>query len=510
MSPDGEEYPHRWLALIAVSMGVFIAALDVTVVGVIAPSLGREMAATATEIQWVFDAYTVIMAGFVIFGGGLAERFGRKGAVQLGMMLFAVGAAISALAPRIEVVIVGRVVSGLGSAVVFPGCLSITSALFNVKERATAIGIIAAISAAGMVIGPLLGGILIELFGWWSAFFIVVPVAVLSVVAMAIVVPPTRGEGGGKLDWIGAVLSVLALGGIVFAVIEGPTRGWANGLIWGPFVVGVVSAVWFVSRELRVASPLFDLRVFADPRVVVGGLSMAMVYFTFNSSQLLLPQYLVSVLNLSELHVGLIMSPFGVALMLLSPSSGRLVDRYGQRDMLVWALAFMSAGMMVLALLPWWGGVWNVIAGACVYGIGFGLIVAPATAAIMMAIPKEKAGDGSAVNMVSRQVGGAIGVAVTGAVAAWFYHSNVDLRGFQLTAEQTEVIERSLSGVDAVRAQLAPAVVEQVTARADAAMVKGVAIATAMTAGVTAIVAVFAFFLLPGKVTAVRHGASGE
>ena len=489
-------YERRWLALIAVSMGVFLIALDITIVGVTGPMLSKGLGATATEVQWAFDAFTVVLGGFVVLGGGLAERYGRKGFLQVGVLVFAAGAAISGFAPNPGVLIAGRLVSGLGAAFAFPACLSIISALFPPDERHHAIGIFAAISAAGLAGGPFVGGVLIDWLWWGAAFLVVVPVAVLAVVAVAVVVPPSRRLQEGPLDLSGALLSVIGLGGLVFGVIEGPARGWGKAVVLVPFCIGIMCTAIFVGRELRCKAPLFDLRVFKDARVIGGALAMATVYFTFNSSQLLIPQYLGYVVNLPSLQTGLMMSPLGVALITLSPRSGQLVERHGQRAMLVCSLAFMAAGMAVLALLPVWGGVANVLAGICIFGIGFGLIVAPATSVIMVAIPKEKAGDGSAVNMVSRQIGGAVGVALTGSVVAAVYRYGLSLTGFSLTAPQQSAVKNSLSGVIALGDKIDPATAARLDRVADASMVKGLAVAMTLCAIVSGLVAVIAFFAL--------------
>jgi len=269
-----------------------------------------------------------------------------------------------------------------------------------------------------------------------------IPVALVAIVAIAFVVPPSRRPGEDKLDLVGALLSVLGLGGIVFGVIEGPDRGWGQALVLVPFSLGLLCTAGFIFWELQSKTPLFDLRVFKDSRVVGGALAMAVVYFTFQSIQLLLPQYLDYVVNLSSLQIGLTMLPFGLGLALFSPRSAHLVERHGQRKILLISLMFMAIGTAILTLLPIWGGLANVVTGACLYAVGYGSIVAPATAAVMVAIPKEKAGDGSAVNMVSRQVGGAVGVAITGSIASMVYRTGLSLGSFPLDAAEQSRVER--------------------------------------------------------------------
>lgn len=496
MPQGGAPYPRRWPALMVISMGIFLIAFDITIVGIVAPSLTRALGASATDIQWTFDAFTVVMGGFVVLGSGLAERFGRRRFVQIGLLVFAIGSLLAGFAPNVATLIAGRIIAGFGAAVVFPACLSIISVLFPPAEKSRAIAIFASISAAGMACGPVIGGILIEAFWWGAPFVFVVPIALAAMVGLQILVPPSRKAGEEPLDAIGALLSVVGLGGIVFSVIEGPARGWTEPLVVGTLIVGLLATASFIAWELRTPAPLFDLRVFREPAVVGGALAMGTVYFTFNSSQMLLPQYFVDVLNYSSLQAGFLMLPFGAALALLSPRSPALIERFGQRAMLVFSLVSMAAGMGVLALIPIWGGIANVLVGASIFGVGFGLIVAPATSAIMVALPDQKAGDGSAVNMVSRQIGGAIGVAVAGSIAAAVYQSGLNLSEFLLTPEQARAVRLSLSGVVALRDQIDPVMAQRLDAMADASMARGLGVALATSGLVTAAVAVIGFFSL--------------
>ena len=493
---DEEPYSKRWIALPVVSLAVFLIALDVTIVGIAAPAIIKQLGATSSQIQWSFDAYTVTLAGFVVLGGALGDRYGRKGVLQVGGLLFAAGATVSGLSSSVGVFLAGRVVSGFGAALAFPSALSIVSALFPPNERHRAISIVASISAIGLTSGPIVGALLLHRFWFGAAFLIVVPFAVLAVVLVGVLVPPSRRPGTASLDLIGALLSMIGLGGVIFGIIEGPDRGWTNPVVLIAMVVGIAVSVAFVRWELRHENPLFDVRVFENDRVVAGGLCMAMVYFTFTSMQMLFPQYLRYVSGESILWAGLSMAPLGLSLLLLSPYSASLTKRFGQQIMVVFSLLMMAAGMGTLALLDIWGGVTNVIVGFLIYGLGFGLVVSAATSAVMVAIPKEKASDGSAVNLVSRQLGGAIGVAVLGSLASALYRVRLDLSGFQLTAEQRDQITDSLAGVVAIEHELGSKLAGAVDAMADASMVYGLAWAMVSGALVCAVTAALNGYLL--------------
>ncbi len=488
---EGEPYARRWPALGALAIGVLIIAIDVTIVGIAAPSIVSALDATAAEVQWVFDAYTLVLAGCVLVGGGLGERYGRKGAFQSGLVVFAAGALVSAFAADPLVLIAGRVVSGLGAALIFPNSLAMLSTLFGQAERPRAVGIYAGVSALGLSLGPLVGGLLLATFPVGSVFLVNVPVAVAGLVLSAVLVPPSRAAGLPSLDVAGAVLSGVALSGIVYALIEGPEQGWGAWRVLAAAAVGILALVAFVRRSLRVAHPLVDLRVLRLGPVLAGALAMAVVYVTFNGIQLLLPQYLTYVEGLSPVAAGVAMMPAGICLALLSPLSAGFVDRFGLTRMLVTTLTLMTTGLLVLALVAVWGGLVNVELGLVVFGSGFGLVVAPATAAIM-SLPAAQAGDGAAVNMVSRQLGGALGVAVLGSVAVVAYRANLSLEGLGLDPAQTAAVRSSLSGDQALGDGVSAstrAAVDATSASATAVGVQWAMLLAAAVAGAAALAA---------------------
>lgn len=491
--PEGDEpYPRRWWALPAVALCVFTIGIDVSIVGIAGPSITSDLGASASELQWVFDSFTVVMAGFVLIGGGLAERYGRKGILQLGLVVFAIGSLIAAFADEPAVLIAGRAVTGLGAALIFPPALSVLSVLFPEDERPRAVGIWAAVAASGMALGPVVGGLLLGEFWVGSVFLVNIPVCAVAIVFLGVMLPPSRSPEEGPLDLVGAVLSLLALGGVVYAVIEGPSQGWTDATVVTAFVIGVVATVLFVFWELRIEHPLFDIRVLSLRRVVAGALAMAMVYFTVQGIQLLVPQYLEYVEGLSTVTAGLVMLPLGIGMVLLSPRSAKLVERYGQRTMLTTTLGLMATGLTVLALVSVWGGVANVLLGLVIFSTGFGLVVAPATAAIMVALPVAKAGDGASVNLISRQVGGAFGIALIGTVATLVYRQDLSSSDLDLTAAQLDELESSLAGVEEVSGDLSSTASAEVDAAADAAMALGVQWGMLLAAALAAASAVLA------------------
>ncbi len=506
---DDRPYERRWWALPAVALCVFTIGIDVSIVGIAGPSISTELGASAAELQWTFDSFTVVMAGFVLIGSGLAERFGRKGMLQWGLLVFIVGSLIAGFAGEPATLIAGRAVTGLGAALVFPPALSVLSALFPEEERPRAVGIWAAVAASGMALGPLVGGLLLGSFWVGSVFLVNVPVAAIAIVYLGVVLPPSRGTATGPLDGVGAILSLLGLGGLVYGVIEGPEQGWTDPTVLLAFVVGLAGGTAFVVWELRVDHPLLDLRVLKIARVVTGALAMAMVYLTMQSIQLLVPQYLEFVEGYSTVTAGLVMFPIGLGLAVLSPRSAGLVEQFGQRTMLTTTLGLMATGMALLALVSVWGGVVNVLVGLLVFAVGFGMVVAPATSAIMVALPVAKAGDGASVNLVSRQVGGAIGIALIGTVATIAYRADLSLSGLGLDDAQEAQVESSLSGVETLSGELPASTVSAVDAAADAAMTVGVQWGMTVAAALAGVSALLAHrFEVPGAAPEAAGAAS--
>jgi EmrB/QacA subfamily drug resistance transporter len=496
-------YPSRWLALLVISLAIMLIGVDVSITGVAAPSMSSELHATIADIQWVFDGFTLALGGFVLLGGGLADRFGRKGIFQLGMVVFALGSLVAAFATTPNIVIGGRVITGLGAALVMPAALAMVGVIFPPDERPTAIGIWAAVASIGIALGPVIGGVLLQQFWFGSVFLINVPVCMIGIIGAALFVPTSRRPGEVPLDIWGAVLSVVALTGVVGGIIEAPNRGFTDPIVIGALVLGGLAAVVFVRWELQNDQGLFDVRVFRISRVVAGALAVFIVYVTFNgTTELLIPQYLEYVEGYDDLVTGLLMLPVGVVFGLASAVSARMTRRYGERRIFLFALTLMVAGLGLYSLLALWGGYANVLVGTIVFFIGVGTLVAPATATIMDALPIEKAGDGSATNQLARQVGGALGVAISGSIYAVIYSRRLAQADLPLSPQQLMTAQSSVSGALDVASQLPQDVGNALaTAAADATAI-GMSWAFLISA-----VATFAVLVIAGRVLRRRSVA---
>jgi EmrB/QacA subfamily drug resistance transporter len=419
----------RWRGLGVICVAMFISAMDMTIVNVALPDMSNDLDAGIGELQWVLDAFLVSLAGLLLAGSGLADRFGRRRVFLSGFVGFAAASVLTAASQSVGEVIAARVLMGVAAACVLPPALSLLSVLFPPELRPKALGIWSAVAGLGLALGPVAGGVLVEVAGWRWVFLVNVPFVLLAAPLGLRWLPESRRPGAPPLDLPGIGLSTLALTGIVFALIEGVDAGWTSPAVLCATAVGVVSGVAFFVVELRRAQPLFDVRVLARPPVAAGGLAILAAYIATLGMLFLLPQYVQYVQDDSALAAGFELAPFGVGLGMLAPLSGRLVARYGPRVVLVAGLLTATAGYLPLLLLSSGSSPALVVVGTGIIGCGMGVTFPPATAVIMNDLGLEQAGDGAAVNQLARQVGGALGVAIVGSVFAAVYAAEVTADG---------------------------------------------------------------------------------
>jgi MFS transporter, DHA2 family, multidrug resistance protein len=446
---------------------MFISAVDMTIVNVALPDIAEDLNAGVGELQWVLDGFLVALAGLLLVGSGLADRFGRKRVFLAGMAGFGAASVLCALAPSPLALIGARVLMGAAAACVLPPALSLIAVMFPPEERAKALGVWAAVAGAGLVAGPVLGGLLVHEVGWEAVFLVNVPVTLVVVPAGLRVLPESTRAGTPPIDRVGVLLSIVSLGGIVFALIEGTNAGWSSPEVIAAGAVGLLAGALFVRAELRRREPLFDVRVLARPRVAAGAVTILSVYIAFLGSMFLLPQYLQYVQDRSVVAAGLVLTPLGVGTAIGARYNARLFAALGARRTLTGGLLAFAASTALFLLLSRTTTVAVVLVGAGLVGLLLSLVVAPATAVIMNDLGEEKAGDGGAVNQLSRQVGGALGVAIVGSVFAGVYRNQIDEKLTELPAEQRERATESIEEARDVLEGVRPALRDHLTARVD-------------------------------------------
>lgn len=490
----------RWLALVVLCLAIFISTVDTTVVNVALPDIAAALGATTAELQWVMDAYTIALAGLILLGGGLADRFGRKRTFCVGLVVFALTSLLATLAASPPALIISRAGMGAAAALIFPPALSLIAVIFPPHERERAVAIWSFIAGLGIALGPVIGGVLIDSFWWGSAFLVNVPVTLVGLGGAIVLLPESRRPGAPSLDVPGALLSVLALTGFVYALIEGTHTGWTAPDIIAAAALGLAAFVGFIRRELRASDPLFDVTVLRDPAVLSGFVTLLCLYIAFLGVEFVVPQYLQSVEGRTALTAGLLLLVIGLfnaPATLLTP---RLVERYGPGPLLICSLAGVSVAALVMSLIGTLSGVVVVVTALVLVGAAMGVGFPPATAVVMNALPVDKAGDGSAVNQLGRQVGAALGIALIGSVLAGVYSANLQPSATaELTTTQVRRAERSIEGAIAVASELPEAQRTALRGAADDAFERGTRVSLWTIAAVAGGGALLVFGLLRGS-----------
>jgi len=451
-------YDRRWFLLGVMCLSLVMVVMSVSGINVALPSMQQSLDADATDLQWIVDSYAIVFAGLLLSAGAIGDRFGRKLALMGGLIVFAGGSLIGALADTSNMVIVSRAVAGIGAAFVMPATLSLLSAIFPPEERGKAIAVWAGFAGAGGALGPLVVGFLLT--GWWvfpsfwwgSAFVVNVVASLAVVIVIAIYAPRSRDDQSTPLDPVGAVFSLIGTAALLYGIIEGPAKGWGDVMVVGAFVVAVVTLALFVIWELRtpypmLPMPLFRIRKFSTGSGVITFGFMVMFGFFF-----LITQYFQFVRGWSPLRAGVATLPFALTMIVVSPRSEALVRRIGMNRTIAAGFTAMTAGFVILAMLTPTTPYLVIVVGLVLLSAGMATTIAPATGAIMSSVPLNKAGVGSAVNDTTRELGGALGIAVLGSIVASGYRSGFDAGG--LPPDAAEIASESIGGAVGVAARL--------------------------------------------------------
>ncbi len=443
---DGSVYQRRWWILGVLVLSLVIVMTANTSLNIASPSLVRETGASSTQLQWIVDAYALVFAGLLLTAGAMSDRFGRKGALMTGMVVFGAMSALATLADDPAQLIAIRAVQGLGAALIMPGTLSILAAVFPPQERAKAIAIWAGFAGSGAAIGIISSGWLLEHFWWGSVFLVNVPIVALAIILVALLVPTSRDPRGLPLDGVGAGISIIALGALLFGIIEGPERGWTDVLTVAAFVIAAVGLAAFVTWERRADFPMLDLRFFARSGFSVGTATITLTFFAMFGMWFLMTQYLQLVRGYTPLEAGVRVLPMLAFMVPAASLSARWAARVGNRTVISTGLSLVAVALVILASLDEHTSYWVLAGGLAMLGAGMGNVAAPATGAVMTSLPVAKAGVGSAVNDTSREVGGALGIAVLGSIAASAYRADVEGAVAGLSSESASIATRSLGG----------------------------------------------------------------
>ena len=420
-----EGYERRWWILGVLCLSLLVIGLDNTILNVALPTLARDLGATNSQLQWMVDAYILVFAGLLLTTGSLSDRYGRRRALALGLVIFGVGSTLSAFSGSSSVLIASRALMGIGGALIMPSTLSILTNVFPADERGRAIGIWAGVSGLGIAIGPIVGGWLLSHFWWGSVFLVNVPVVIVALILGRLIVPDSKDPSPNALDPVGAVLSIVGLVSLVYAIIEAPSHGWTSTQTIVTFAFALIVLAVFTIWELRSDHPMLDVTFFENPRFTAANISIVLVFFALFGSLFFLTQYLQFVLGYTPLQAGLRVAPIALVLMVSAPLAGRFVSRFGNKVLVASGMTAVAIGLGFLGTITVSSGYPHVLIALVILGAGMGTAMVPATESIMGSLPLAKAGLGSAMNDTTRQIGGALGVAILGSVFASAYTSNI-------------------------------------------------------------------------------------
>jgi len=450
--PEG--YDRRWWILVVLCFSLLIIVMDNTILNVALPTLVRKLKASESQLQWMVDSYTLLFAGLLLTMGNLGDKFGRRGALAAGLTIFGIGSGLSAFSHSAGQLIAFRAVTGTGAALIMPATLSILTNVFPPNERARAIGIWAGISGVAIALGPVIGGFLLVHYWWGSVFLINVPVCAIALVVGRLIMPSSRDPEAEPLDPVGAGLSIIGLVSLVYGIIEAPNKGWTSGPILGALAVAAVVLSAFVAWELHSDHPMLKVSFFSNPRFTAASFSITLVFFALFGSIFFLTQYLQFVLGYSALQAGVRLAPMALVLMAVAPLAGQLVARLGTKTLVAIGMAIGAVGLWYLAQTTPTSGYVHVLTGLVIIAAGLSLSMVPATDSIMGSLPLGKAGVGSAMNDTTREVGGALGVAILGTVLASRYSTAIEKAFGLLPKPALAVAKSSVGGAIAVGQQV--------------------------------------------------------
>lgn len=501
---DQAAYNNRWRSLLFICTSLLVIALDNTILNVALPSISNQLGASASDLQWIVDAYILVFAALLLTMGSIGDRIGRKRSLQFGLVMFGIGSTIAGLSNSTEMLIATRAFMGIGGATIMPATLSIVTATFREpKERSQAIALWAAVFGLGVGLGPVIGGWLLERFHWNAVFFVNIPVVIVALIGGFFYIQDSRDEHAPTPDVVGVVLSILGLFALVYGIIEAGMDGWTADNVLLAFAAAAVLLGIFGVWESRAPNAMLPIRFFRNMSFTGANTALALVTFSLFGAMFFLPQYFQSVQGYTALEAGILTMPMALVIMGASALSARIVQRTNLKITVTLGFISAASGMFYLSQFAHADTPFaTVFVGMALIGMGMGLAMPPATDSIMGSVPVSKAGVGSAMNDTTRQLGGALGVAVLGTVMANTYGSMVDaIPGIaQMPAQALAGIESSIQGAHMVAAQAPAAFQQAIIDGSNNAFVTGMNDAMFVAGFIMAAAAVITFILLPAVI----------
>jgi EmrB/QacA subfamily drug resistance transporter len=493
---------HSIAALAVICLSVFVISVDATIVNVALPTLSRDLGADTAQLQWIVDAYTLVMSGLLLSAGSLGDRYGRRGWLSSGLALFALTSAVAAQVHSPDALIAARAAMGVGAAVIFPTTLGLITNIFTDPiPRAKAIGLWAAMVGVGVAVGPISGGWLLEHFSWGAIFLVNIPIALVAIVGGILFVPTSRDPATPPVDLPGLILSTTGVTALVYTVIEAPNWGWGSPRAATGFTLAAAVITGFALWERRSRYPMLDVSVFFNRRFSGGSLSVTAGFLTLFGFIFVITQYFQFIKNYSAFESGVRLLPVAGSIALASVVGPRMVERIGTTAVVVAGLTVFAAGLAWASTVDAATPYSQIAMQMLLLGGGLGLTTAPATEAIMGSLSADKAGVGSAVNDTTREFGGTLGVAIVGSVFASVYSGRLaaDSALAGLPPNVRSAMGRSMAVAHNVIGQMPAGHIADVRDAVNGAFLGGLRVGTLICAGIAFTAAVIVAWLLPPR-----------
>ena len=507
---SAEPHPQRWRILFVLCASLVLVFVSVTSMNIALPTMQTALSATGSDLQWITDSYILTFAGLLLPFGALGDRRGRKGVLLAGIVVYGVSSTLAAFSTTADQVIVYRAVMGVGAALIMPATLSIAAVIFPASERPKAVAVWSAAAGLGGLVGPLASGLLLHFFWWGSVFLVAAPMAGVVLVLVAWLVPTSRDEDQRPLDAVGSALSIVALGCLLYGIIEGPELGWQNPWVIGCFGGALAGSWGFVRWGRRVRFPMLDPAYFRNRVFSLGSMAVILTFFALYGTFFILTQYFQFAQGHSPLGAGLRSLPPSAVVLLLAPRAPAVVARFGARATLSAGLVVVAIGVAMLGTLSTASPYWLTAIALIVLATGLALIMPTATHAIVSSLPAHKSGVGSAVNDTTREAGGAIGIAVLGTLVSIGYRGGISGRLGDFPPAAAEAASDSVGGAVRAGRELPPEAAERLHGLAVDAFDRGMTLAYSVSAAVLLIAAAIVYRMYPKHRTATRQVASAE
>jgi MFS transporter, DHA2 family, multidrug resistance protein len=497
----------RWLGLAALTVSGLVLGLDITILITALPTLSAKLSATTDQLQWMSAAYTLSLAGFMLPAGVLGDRFGRKRLLLIGLVTFGISSVIASQMTSANGLILMRVIMGASGAIVLPLVTSILPSMFAEDERQRAIGLSGAGAFIGLPLGPLVAGWLLTHYEWGSIFLINAPVVVIAVIGAWLFVPESKDPDPKSLDWVGALLEMVGVTGIVYGIIEEPVRGWADVQVAGPIIGGALLILAFVVWQFRAAAPLVDLNLFRNRRFALSTVAFTIVGFAMTGVLFVLSPYLQVVQGNDAQGTGIRLLPLIGAMMAGAVTSDWLAKRLGSKIMVAGGMVGIAAGMVILSRAGVDTGFGVVAVALAVIGISIAFTMIPALDAILGALPSGETGAGSALTRAIQNVGASLGVAIMGSILNSAYQSHLSGQLAGLPVAARSAAETSVAVAAAVARHLPPPLDAHLLRAAETAYSQGMSDVMLATSGLLVVGAVLMALFLPARATKVEPSA---